>query len=360
MTGFLQTAQFQPSFKTRFPALKIILLLFVFNIALTAHAKDNDKDKAATEPLKLTNRDNQLVGKIWDVKNKAFINRQQLLHKALDANFVLLGETHDNIEHHRDHGWFINQISQKKPDVAIAMEMVNKKQADEINKNKNGNIDDVINILEQAKVGWEYDKYYRPVFSSILKNDLPLYPADLERSTMMKVVRDGKDSTPNELKQLLNKTPLPKTQQEALKKEIEATHCGMIDAAMTKAMMRGQRTRDAAMGNNLYKVSHAGGDKSKTRPVIMVSGSGHIRKDRGAPMYLKARDPDAKIVAIAWLEVHDDATDPEEYIKQWHSDTAPFDYVVFSPSANRPDPCEEMKKFMKHHNKKKHGKKDQK
>ena len=339
---------------TRAATLTLQLLAILISLFITTAVFASDSDANGNDqPFKLTNQDHKLAGKIWDVKNKKYIDKQQLLDKALSSNYVLLGETHDNMQHHKDHGWMIEQISEKKPDTAVAFEMINEKQAQEINQKHPDNINEVIKILEKEKTGWEYDKYYRPVFSAVIKGNLKVYPADLEKSSMMAVIRKGEDSTPEELKPLLDKTPLSDEQRDALKKEIEATHCGMINADMTKAMMRGQRTRDAAIGNNLYKIRHA--DKQKDKTVILVAGSGHVRKDRGAPMYLRAEDSKASILTIAWLEVDKDTTDPKDYVKPWGGDTLPFDYVAFTASADRPDPCEEMKKFMEH--KKNHGKK---
>jgi uncharacterized iron-regulated protein len=350
MTRFLSVSPLKHPLKIIFAIFFVTAPVACVTGTTTSNEEKNSGDSNVNEPFELVNQDHQLVGKIWDVKNQQFINRQQLLDKALQSNYVMLGETHDNIRHHQDHGWFIEKISNQKPKTAVAMEMVNKEQADGVNKETDKNLDKVINILEQAKVGWEYDKYYRPVFSSIINAGLTVYPADLERATMMQVVRGDGEGTPEELQALLDKTPLPEDQQEALKTEIEKTHCGMINAEMTTAMMRGQRTRDAAIANNLYKIRQS--DEATT--VILVSGSGHIRKDRGAPMYLGSQDKNAAIITIAWLEVDENTTDPAEYLHRWGDDALPFDYVVFTPSADRPDPCEEMRKFMEKH-KKKHG-----
>jgi uncharacterized iron-regulated protein len=321
-------------------------------IAITTAACSTNKNKPTDpiEPFELTHKDHPLVGKIWDVNQGQYTSKEQLLEKVLSSDYVMLGETHDNIKHHEDHGWIIRELSMKKPNTAVAFEMVNEEQANNINSAENLTTEKALDILEEAKTGWEYKKYYGPVFESVVQAKLKIYPADLDRPTMMKVVREGEENAPDELQALLEKKQLSDEEREALRKEIEATHCGMINEDMTKAMMLGQRTRDAAIGNNLY---HA--RKSGTPAVVLVSGSGHIRKDRGAPMYLSAQDNNASILTIAWLEVAEEATDPKDYAKPWGKETMPFDYVVFTPAADRPDPCEEMKKFMQH--KKKHGKK---
>ena len=322
-------------------------LLLLFTLSINAHAKDDGK------PFKLIQQDHPLVGKIWNVNKQQYLTKDQLLEKMLISDYILLGETHDNIKHHEDHGWVISELNKKGLNIVVAMEMVTEDQASSINSSKNPSTDDVMEILEKAKVGWEYKKYYRPVFDSIVKSNIKVYPADLDRATMMKVVREGKENAPDELKRLLKTNQLSDETREALKKEIEGTHCGMINEEMTKAMMLGQQVRDAAIATNLSKLKNG-----ETQAVVLISGSGHIRTDRGAPMYLSSKDKSASITSIAWLEVDEETTDPKIYATPWGQETLPFDYVVFTPAADRPDPCEEMKKFMEHKHKKNQGKKE--
>jgi len=334
-----------PPINTRL-IISALILIFLPLVACTTN-KNKDDDNA---PYDLTEKTHPLVGKIWDVNQEQYIKKDQLLDKVYSSNYVMLGETHDNIKHHQDQGWIIRELSKQKPNIAVVFEMVNEEQANTINGTDNLTTEKALDILEEAKTGWEYKKYYGPVFESVVEANLKIYPADLDRTTMMKVVREGQDNAPNELQTLLEKNQLSDEDREALRKEIEATHCGMINEEMTKAMMLGQRIRDAAIGNNLYQAKMAGVDA-----VVLISGSGHVRKDRGAPMYLKAEDPNASILSIAWMEVSEDATDPKDYAKPWGHEAMPFDYVIFTPAADRPDPCEEMKKFMQH--KQNHGKK---
>src|SRR5215218_1095760 len=42
-----------------------------------------------------------LEGRIWDVRARAFVSAQDVYARAARATYVILGETHDNPEHHR-------------------------------------------------------------------------------------------------------------------------------------------------------------------------------------------------------------------------------------------------------------------
>ena len=319
------------------PALVFLLSNIIFSPA--------SADKKVDEPLKLLPQEHTLIGKIWDTHDKSFIAKNKLLENVFTSDYVLLGETHDNIKHHQDHGWIIKEIANKSKQAAIAFEMLNQDQANVVNNVEFENTDELLEMLEQAGTGWEYKKYYKPVFDSVFRAKLPMYAADLGKETLMKIVTKGVEHAPKEVRELLEKTTLSKEAHESLKKEIEMTHCGMINDEMTRAMMLGQRVRDAAIGNSLFNMRN---DPVET--AILVAGSGHVRKDRGAPMYLESQDKNAKITSIAWLEIDKDTTDPQTYSKRWGTNQLPFDYVIFTAQVDRPDPCEEMKKFMQHKN----------
>ena len=327
---------------------------FALTIPLTAllfAAQSNPVSaEETTEPLKLLSQPHELIGKIWSTKDKKYIAMEQLLDSVYQSDYVLLGETHDNTKHHEDHGEMISKIADKSRHAAIAFEMLNEDQAKVINNVEFTNTDELLEALEQAKTGWEYKKYYKPVFDSVFKAKLPMHAAEIDRATLMNIVSKGISHAPKDVQDILQQTKLSDEATESLKKEIEMTHCGMINDEMTRSMMLGQKVRDAAIGTTLYNMK-----KDPVDRAILVAGSGHIRNDRGAPMYLKTRDKDAIVTSIAWLEIDEETTDPQTYSRRWGTDQLPFDFVIFTATVDRPDPCEEMKKFMQHKNN--HGKK---
>jgi hypothetical protein len=65
------------------------------------------------------------------------------------------------------------------------------------------------------------------------------------------------------------------------------------------------------------------------------------------PKYILQSRPGAKIVSIAWLEVLPEADTVADYAQRWGGEVLPFDYVWFTPRADRPDPCEQFRRHMK-------------
>ena len=109
---------------------------------------------------------------------------------------------------------------------------------------------------------------------------------------------------------------------------------------MVAAMMLTQRVKDAVMMSSLL-------DEANVQTRVLIAGSGHARKDWGVPKYLLQAKPDAKVIAVAWLEVVPEANVVADYAQRWGDGELPFDYVWFTPRNDRPDPCEQFRRHMK-------------
>jgi uncharacterized iron-regulated protein len=102
----------------------------------------------------------------------------------------------------------------------------------------------------------------------------------------------------------------------ALAAQIEASHCGMLDAATAGRMALAQVARDQFMARVLQ--ANAG------RGVVLLAGNGHVRTDVGVPRWLSA-ELRRRSLAVGVLEEGDA--------------TAAFDRRVFTAPHTRPDPC---------------------
>ncbi|MBI3637686.1 MAG: hypothetical protein HY216_15955 [Candidatus Rokubacteria bacterium] len=60
------------------------------------------------------------------------------------------------------------------------------------------------------------------------------------------------------------------------------------------------------------------------------------------PFFLRARRPDAAVASVAFVEVRDAATTPVAYAAAFGG-TLPFDWIWFTPRAERGDPCAEIR-----------------
>lgn len=283
--------------------------------------------------------DHPLAGKIWDVNAAQFINKQQLAGRIVKSHHLMLGETHDNQIHHQSQAWAINALHDHQRSAVVAFEMISQQQGQVIAGKKYDTSKSLIAGLDHIKTNWGYQQFYAGIFDAVIKADYAILPANFDRSKIMRIIREGESELSPDVKTILDDNALPADQVAASRKEIEGSHCGMINEKMTESMMLMQRAKDAQMALVL-----AGQDNVDTR--VLVAGSGHVRKDRGVPFYLSSQDQKNNLLVIAWVEVQADIADVESYAAQWGTHKLPFDYVWFTPRVDRPDPCEQFREHM--------------
>ena len=88
------------------------------------------------------------------------------------------------------------------------------------------------------------------------------------------------------------------------------------------------------------------GRASIVSTAILLAGNGHVRSDRGVPRYLRARNPNAGIVAVMLNEVEGGRTDPAAYVPRDPDGKPAVDAIVFTPRAQREDSCAKMRAGM--------------
>jgi uncharacterized iron-regulated protein len=254
----------------------------------------------------------------------------------LETDYLLLGERHDNLVHHEHQTWFIRQLSQNQVQASVAFEMIDNYQGGRLARQTITSADQMIKVLNQFKTSWKYETRYKDLFAEVIKAGYRIDAANMNRKRLMHMVMQGEDSIPPEYKQILQKTPLTDAQAASLQEEIKQSHCNMLDDKTSKKMVMGQRVRDAIIAQSLLK--------SDLPLKVLIAGAGHVRNDRGVPIYLQGQ---GKIMTVGFTEVADGRNDARLYTERWDTDEIPFDIVWFTPQVKRGDLCAQLKKHMK-------------
>jgi uncharacterized iron-regulated protein len=282
----------------------------------------------------LTLQQHKLVGKIWDPRQHAFIDKPAVLERISETEYLLLGERHDNPVHHQLQTWFIQQLRAKQSQASVSFEMIDVGQAKHLAEKPPGSADQLITVLNQTETNWRYETNYRDLFSEVMAAGYPVYAANLNRKQLMQIIMQGEENLPGAYKEMLDKTPLSKAQLNSLQVEIREAHCNMLDDNMTNNMVLGQRLRDAIMAHSL--------SKSRSAIKVLIAGSGHVRNDRGVPFYLN----DNNVLAVSFMEVESGIEEASSYAENWGAEALPFDIVWFTPKVVRHDPCETLKQHL--------------
>lgn len=276
-------------------------------------------------------RDHPLVGKIWE--GARFVEEPEALARAGAAHFLLLGETHDNPDHHALQARFV-RAHQDTP--AIVFEMLDVSQQAAVDGAPR-TADGIAHAVDWARSGWPEFAMYRPVFTAALEKGLPVVAGNLTRKQMSVIVRE--QQLPPQIDALLGREGAPSRDEEsAVREEMREEHCGQLPESMVAPMALAQRARDAQLALRMAG-SQAG--------AILIAGSGHVRSDRAVPAHLAALAPGLSVVSVAFLEVAAGKDMPQSYAAAFAGGKLPFDYVVFTPGAQREDPCKGFEKKLK-------------
>jgi len=267
-----------------------------------------------------------LVGHIWDNSKSAFITRDELLGSLIDAELLLLGEKHDNPDHHRLRLTILERLMAEGHPVLLAMEMLTESQQ--------GAIDSLAEMTPlppsedwQALLSWDDGwtwAFYEPALRAGLTANATIVAGNIGGETMMQVYR----AEPAEQ----NQVTLNAAQLQRLTEEIDVGHCGMLPAAQIPPMVRVQQARDEQMAQAL--MTH--GDFIQR---ILLAGNFHIRHDLSVPNYLAADSEPA--ISVAFLEVDPAATEVSDYLTDAAGDFV-YDFIWFTPAVRGDDYCADM------------------
>lgn len=287
--------------------------------------------------------EHDLVGRIYDVATGQFIDEAALRARVGKARFVLLGEKHDNPDHHRLQARMIEWVVAHERRPAVVFEMIEESRQAEVEAQQRRaprDPDALAVLLDWARSGWPDWAMYRPVFAAAMEADLPIVASMLPRARAMEVAR-GNESLPAALVSRHGlASPLPDDLEAALVEELRDGHCGHLPEHMLRPMLDIQRARDAIMAEKLLEAGESG--------AVLVAGAGHTRSDRAVPWYLRRQGAD-DLLSIAFVEVEDGEPDPTAYAAKFGATAPPFDALWFTPRANDIDHCAEMEKMMKRH-----------
>jgi uncharacterized iron-regulated protein len=281
-------------------------------------------------------RDHTLTGRIWDVGAARFRDPGSLVTQLAGADFVLLGEQHDNPDHHRLQAWIVRALAAAGRRPAVAFEMLSTDQAPALGRHLAAAPTDAAGLgpaVDWSRGGWPDWQDYQPIAEAALAAGLPIVAASLPPATARALAR----GEPGALDPALAARhaldgPAPPAVEAAMAAEIRESHCGQAPERLVPGMILAQRARDAHMGDVL----------AATGGAVLIAGAGHVRTDRGVPAYLRTRRPGAAIASLAFVEVTADRPEPADYAARFGG-SLPFDYLWFTPRADETDPCERFR-----------------
>ena len=238
-----------------------------------------------------------------------------LVDRMRGAQVVLLGEVHDNPAHHRVQAAAVTALSPR----AVVWEMLTEQVAAKLTPEIIADPTALAKVTDWDNSGWPPLEIYLPVFRAApgAAQVGALVPRSRVRGVMEAgaVAGFGADAARFGLVD-----PLPAAEQATREADQLAAHCDALPQEMLPMMVEIQRLRDAELARAaLRALEQTGG------PVVVITGNGHARVDRGVPVYLQRAAPGVKVFALGQSEAG--------------QVSGAFDAVVDGPATDRPDPC---------------------
>nr|WP_238547982.1 ChaN family lipoprotein [Meridianimarinicoccus roseus] len=241
---------------------------------------------------------------------------QEALSLLPPVDVVILGEVHDNPQHHLNQAAALRAL---KP-AAVVFEMLGPEQA--AIANQGTRVGEALGLaLDWTSGGWPPFAMYWPVFEAA--GAARVYGMAVPRAEVSQAFRNGPAAVFGaDARRYGLDEALPADEQEAREQMQMEAHCNAMPADMLPGMVAAQRLRDAAFAQTiLTALAEVGG------PVAVITGSGHARTDWGIPAALRRAAPDLSVLSVGQLEDHGNPAAP------------PFDLWLVTAPAERPDPC---------------------
>jgi uncharacterized iron-regulated protein len=290
-------------------------------------------------------RNHPLTGRIWDISSARFIDRQSLVTRLARADFLLLGERHDNPDHHLLQAEVLRSLIALGRRPAVGFEMFGLDDASAIANHLAFAPNDAAGLgraVNWNKRGWPDWAMYQPIAEAALEAKLRIVATNLPLATARKMSSDGLAALePRVVRDLGLDRPPSESMFASIAADIRDSHCGYASEESVKLMVGVQRARDAQMAQSLI----AAGDPDGA---ILVAGAGHVRNDYGIPVYLTAKAAGKQVISIAFLEVDNQKPEPDNYALPDPNGRLPFDFVWFTARVDDENPCEKFKSQFEH------------
>lgn len=232
------------------------------------------------------------------------VSASEVVAAAREGRFVLLGEDHDNPDHHRWQLHSLGMLLGVRGKLVIGMEMLPRRAQPVLDRWVAGNIGEAQLLREtQWNTVWRFDaELYLPIFHFARLHRVPLVALNVDRDLVREVGGKGWKAIPPEQREGVSDPAPPSAQyREHLRGWFERHRRagGPNDADAFERFVEAQLTWDRAFADALAQAAARDPDAL----VVGIIGSGHLRNGHGVPHQLRALGAGA---AKTWLPVTPD------------------------------------------------------
>ncbi len=260
-------------------------------------------------------------GIIRDLRSNARLSPEQLVERLAKAPRLLVGERHDNPDHHALQLWLLEAMAGRRPQGSLLLEMLGPEQQARVMAVQAGFAEGHASGDLPAALGWRegWDwQLYGPLVSHALAQPYPVLAANLDAQEVRRIYAEPPA--------LSGSASITAPVRAGLLAVIASSHCGLLPDSQLSAMLAVQQWRDRRMAKRLL---------AAPQPTMLLAGSYHVRRDLGVPLHLTDLGGASGVAVLMLAEAGTVVS----------SEVA--DYVWFTPAMTARDYCVERRRRAK-------------
>jgi uncharacterized iron-regulated protein len=256
-----------------------------------------------------------VVGEIRDLRSDQALTAEELIERLEKSSRLIVGEQHDNRDHHELQLWLLQSLGQRRPQGSLLLEMLTPDQQPRVDDVRHASTPpaDLPGALTWQS-GWDWN-LYGPIVRFALTQPYPLLAANLDTPEVRAVYANPPT--------LSGSRSNAASVKDELLKQVSDSHCGLLPTSQMPAMLAVQQQRDRRMAERLL---------AAPTPSLLFAGAYHARKDVGVPIHvLDLGEPQAPAVLM---------------LAEQGSEVTPAmaNYVWYTPATPPQDYCAQMRK----------------
>ncbi len=240
----------------------------------------------------------------WLIPNSGeTLTTEKFLPKIYNENMILLGEHHENAEHHKWQLALLKSLYKNNPRLVIGLEMFPRRMQPLLDQwiSKKINQDEFIKKSEWDDI-WSFDfDYYLPLLSFARDKQIPLVAINVDRALLKMTGKHGWDNIPKQHRLGISDPAKP---AKAYVKQLAVSFSGHYSdpSRITKTaflrFVQQQLLWDRAMAEALASAKQANPHKQ----IVGIVGSWHIINGHGIPHQLRSLGVDKTLTLVPWSE----------------------------------------------------------
>lgn len=254
------------------------------------------------------------LGQVVDLGSGQVISPDQLVQRLATAPRVLVGEKHDNPDHHALQVWLLRALQSQRAQGSLLLEMLQPEQQPLVDRLKGQPLPADLPKALAWHEGWDW-QLYGPIVRAALQQHIPLLAANLSPGEMHQAYRQPAP--------LAGEKTNAATVRAGLLQQVRAGHCGMLPESQLPAMLAVQQQRDRRMAERLL---------AAPQPALLFAGAYHVRKDLGVPVHLSDLGVQGASQVLMLAEVGEKVEAGEA------------DYVWYTAAMPEQDYCTQLKR----------------